>query len=263
MSSSSSSSDLAGRPYWDQVWRRTGGRTVGRFAYSHHLFARELLADVPPGAFVCEVGCADSVWVPLLIEHGYRVSGLDYSERGIDRLRQILSRRGLQAELFLGDLFDPSLLPRGRYDFVFSLGLVEHFRDGGQVVRALADLLKPGGTLLTAVPNLSGTWGFIQKPLDRNVYDVHVCYTPSVLDALHRRADLEIVKPARYFGGFGPLVMNAPRVADGHPRLYRTAEAALWSVQQAVAWPAGIILGRHSESRLLSSHLLGLYRRRG
>lgn len=263
MTNPSSTSDLAGRQYWDQIWRRTGKRSVGRFAYSRYLFAREFDDAVPPGAYVCEVGCADSGWVPFLVEHGYRVSGLDYSERGISRLRESLAHKGLTAELFLGDLFDPSSMPRGRHDFVFSLGLVEHFRDGVRVVQALAELLKPGGTLLTAVPNLSGTWGFIQKRLDRAVYDVHLCYTPSELDELHRNAGLEIVKPARHFGGFGPLVMNAPRFADAYPRWHRTTVAALWSLQQLVAWPAGVIFGRHSESAALSSHILGLYRRRG
>jgi SAM-dependent methyltransferase len=164
--------------------------------------------------------------------------------------------------LFLGDLFDPSIVPRARYDFVFSLGLVEHFADGTAAVRALADLLKPGGTLLTIVPNLTGTWGFIQKRLDRAVYDVHIRHTPATLDELHREAGMDTVEPARYFGGFGPLVMNAPRFADAYPRLHRAVMGGVWMAQQAVAWPAGVLLGRRSESRLLSSHILGLYRRR-
>lgn len=258
----SSSSDLAGRPYWDQVWRRSGARPVGRFAYSHRCFASVFLEHARPGMSVCEVGCADSVWVPFLIEHGLTVSGIDYSEHGIERLQRILKEKGLKAELFLGDVFDPSVMPRGRQDLVFSMGLVEHFGDGISAVRALADLLKPGGALLTVVPNLSGTWGSIQKRLDRSVYDLHLRYTPAALDDLHRRAGMEVIEPARYFGGFGPLVMNAPRVADAYPRLHRAAVAAVWAIQQAIAWPAGVVLGRRGESRLLSSHILGLYRRR-
>ena len=56
--------------------------------------------------------------------------------------------------------------------------------------------------------------------------------------------------------------MNAPKVADASPRLHTAAVAGVWMVQQSIAWPAGVLLGRHSESRLLSSHILGLYRRR-
>jgi SAM-dependent methyltransferase len=262
MNPRSSSSDLAGRPYWDQVWRRSGERPVGRFAYSHHAFARVFLEHVRPGMAVCEAGCADSVWVPFLLQQGHTVAGLDYSEHGIDRLRRTLKDKGLHADLYLGDLFDPAVMPRGRYDFVFSLGLVEHFGDGAGAVRALAALLKPGGLLLTVVPNLSGLWGSIQKRLDRAVYDVHVRYTPSSLDDLHRTAGLDIAEPARYFGGFGPLVMNAPKFADRYPSLHRAVVAGVWAVQQTVAWPAGVVFGRRGESRLLSSHLLGLYRRR-
>jgi SAM-dependent methyltransferase len=262
MSPLPNSSDLAGRPYWDQVWRRSGARPVGRFAYSHRCLAAVFLTQTRAGMSVCEVGCADSVWVPFLIQHGMTVSGLDYSERGIERLQSVLKGKGLQAELFLGDLFDSSVMPRGRHDFVFSLGLVEHFTDGIAAVRALGDLLKPGGTLLTVVPNLTGTWGAVQKRLDRSVYEVHLRYTPASLDDLHRRAGMEAVEAARYFGGFGPLVMNAPRVADSYPRLHRAGVAAVWLVQQAIAWPAGLLLGRRSESRLFSSHIVGVYRRR-
>ena len=118
------------------------------------------------GSSVCEAGCANSVWVPFLVEHGANVSGIDYSALGIERLQRVLTHRGLHAELILGDLFDSEAMPRGRYDFLFSLGLVEHFTDGIGVVRALADLLKPGGTLLTVVPNLLGVWGAIQKRLN-------------------------------------------------------------------------------------------------
>jgi hypothetical protein len=138
---------------------------------------------------------------------------------------------------------------------------VEHFVDGISAVRALAQFLKPGGLMLTVIPNLIGLWGKVQRRLDRSVYDLHVLYTPSSLDELHRRAELDVVESARFFGGFGPLVMNAPVLAQGYPRLHRVAVGAMWAIQQGIAWPTGLLLGRRSESELLSSHLLGIYRR--
>jgi SAM-dependent methyltransferase len=186
---------------------------------------------------------------------------LDYSDIGIRRLQNQLDARGLTAELVVGDLFEPTSLGRGRFDVVFSLGLVEHFRDGVAAVTALNQLLKPSGTLLTAIPNMVGLWGRIQKQLDRAVYDLHMLYAPKQLDELHRRADLEVVSSARFFGGFGPLVMNAPTLSKRHPRFHRSVLGGLWIVQQGIAWPSGLLLGKWSESEMLSSHVLGVYRR--
>ena len=258
---SSTSSDLAGRGYWDRVWRRSGRHPVGRLTYFHRSLARVFSEYVRPGMSVCEVGCADSVWVPHLIAQGADVTGIDYSETGIDRLRDALRRQDMRASLITGDMFDAEAMPRGSCDVVFSLGLVEHFTDGAAAARAVAALLKPGGVMITVVPNLIGVWGAIQKRLDRAVFDVHVLYDPAGLDALHERAGLQPIERARYFGGFGPLVMNAPRVADRAPRLHNAVLAAVWAAQQAVAWPLGLALGRGAESRALSSHIIGVYRR--
>ena len=258
----SGSSDLAGRPYWDQVWKRASTRPAGRFSYFHYCFARVLLAQVRLGMSACEVGCADSVWIPFLVERGVTVVGIDYSDYGLSRLQENLRQRGLAAELIKGDLFDPTLVRGKRFDVVFSLGLVEHFDDGVVAAKALANLVKPGGTLITLVPNLVGPWGAIQKQLDRSVYDVHLRYRPETLDDVHVRAGMQPIEHARYFGGFGPLVMNAPRVADAYPRLHRAVVAIVWVVQQVAAWTMGVALGRRTESRGLSSHILGIYRQR-
>jgi SAM-dependent methyltransferase len=261
MKGTSNSSDLAGRLYWDQVWRRTPGHSVGRYGYFDRELAREFRRLVRPGISVCEVGCADSRWIPFLIRQGAQVAGLDYSDVGIRRLKTQLASSGLSAELVLGDMFQQTALGYGRFDLVFSVGLVEHFRDGISAVGALARLLRPSGVLLTIIPNMVGLWGSVQKHLDRSIYDLHVPYTPDRLDDLHRSAGLEVLDAARFFGGFGPLVMNAPGLAETYPRLHRLAVAVMWPVQQAVAWPAGLLFGRRSESELLSSHVFGVYRR--
>lgn len=255
------STDLAGVGYWDQVWHRSGPRVLGRFSYFHHACATLLGRLVSPGGRACEAGCADSVWVPHLLGRGVSVVGIDYSAPGLERLERRLADAGLSADLRCLDLTQGRPLEGEQFDLVFSLGVVEHFRDPVPLLRTLADGLSPTGVLLTVVPNLAGLWGALQSRLDHQVFSVHVVHTPATLDAAHRAAGLEPVEPTQYMGVFGPMLLNAPRIAEAYPRAHRAAQALLWVLQQGVAWPARAVLRGRAESRLLSSHLFGVYRR--
>ena len=53
---------------------------------------------------------------------------------------------------------DPSDLPRGAFDLVTCLHVLEHVDAPAELLRLFHDLLGPGGTLLYVVPNKSG-WG--------------------------------------------------------------------------------------------------------
>ncbi len=257
----SDSTDLAGVGYWDEVWHRSGPRRLGRFSYFHYACASLLKRLVAPDGRACEAGCADSVWVPHLLGRGVRVVGIDYSAPGLQRLERRLAGVGLSADLRCLDLTQGAPLTGEQFDLVFSLGLVEHFRDPVPLLRALADGLAPTGVLLTVVPNLAGLWGALQARLDRRVFSVHVVHTPATLDLVHREAGLEPIETTSYLGVFGPLLLNAPQLAEAYPRAHRVGQALLWALQQGVAWPAHAVLGGRAESQLLSSHLFGVYRR--
>jgi 2-polyprenyl-3-methyl-5-hydroxy-6-metoxy-1,4-benzoquinol methylase len=253
------STDLAGSAYWDDLWRRDGNRGLGRFSYFHTAFARVLGAHLRPGMRVCEVGCADSVWVPLLAARGYDVTGLDYSESGVARLRERLQAQHLDARVVCGDLFADSLEPGG-FDVVFTLGLIEHFTDVGAVLERLRRLLKPGGVLITIVPNLAGVWGALQRRVDKEIYEVHVPYTVEMLDRVHRAAKLDPVSPPHYFGIFGPLILNSGALRRNWPRVNRACQGVLWITQQGVSWPLALIAGERANGRAFSSHIVGVYR---
>ncbi len=137
MTGSRGSSDLAGRAYWDSIWGRTGHGGAGRLSFFHHAFRRVLDRYVRRGTTVCEVGCADSIWVPYLIGRGAEVTGLDYSEAGMRRLRESLLARGLSATLLGGDLLGEEPFGGRQFDVLYSLGLVEHFDSDSRVVGAL------------------------------------------------------------------------------------------------------------------------------
>jgi SAM-dependent methyltransferase len=139
-----------------------------------------------------ELGCATSRWLPYFARHfGFRVSGLDYSEVGCDAARQILDRDGVAGTVLHGDAFNPASDLENRFDVVISLGLVEHFRDTGACLRSFARFAKPGGHVITTVPNIAGWLGVVQKHLiNRSVYDGHEPLDLERLEAAHRDAGL-------------------------------------------------------------------------
>jgi SAM-dependent methyltransferase len=255
------SADLAGAGYWDGVWRRSSRRSVGRFGHFRHAFARLLDRHASPGDKVCEVGCANSVWVPHLARRGVAVWGLDYSATGLERLRRQLASEGLTATLIEADLLGPQPFGAETFDLIFSLGVVEHFRDPAAPVAAMCHAVRPGGRLLTMVPNLAGVWGSLQALLDRAVYDLHVVYDRADLDAMHRAAGLTVLEPAAYFEPFGALLLHKPSLAERLPRLNLALTAAQWITQQAVAWPVSALFGARANTRTFSSSIVGVYER--
>jgi 2-polyprenyl-3-methyl-5-hydroxy-6-metoxy-1,4-benzoquinol methylase len=111
---------------------------------------------------ILEVGCGDTDWLGYLAHAtGATVAGVDYSAAGCELAKQKLAAEGVSGEIYCGDIFTLSPEKIGQYDFVYSIGLVEHFQDLKGVLTALARFVRPGGTLFTEVPNLPSMHGLL------------------------------------------------------------------------------------------------------
>jgi|UniRef100_A0A7V6A619 SAM-dependent methyltransferase len=192
--------DKAGEQYWTKVWGGTSlpvpirveGRGPRAWFYRefHHLWERHL----PSGEKtikLLEIGCAQSRWLPYFARHwGYAVAGLDYSELGCLQSRALLEREGVEGEIFHQDLFSPLPGQLAGYDLVFSNGVVEHFDDTVAVLRQMATYLKPGGLMITLVPNLAGWLGYLQKLVSPEVMAIHRPLSREELGEAHAAAGL-------------------------------------------------------------------------
>lgn len=107
-------------------------------------------------------------------QYGLRVTGIDYSPNGCEMTRAILRRDGAPGDVHHDDAFNPPTHLLGAFDVVVSMGFVEHFEDTEGCARALAAFARPGGRVLTTLPNLAGMIGRYQRYLDRTVYEKHV-----------------------------------------------------------------------------------------
>lgn len=100
------------------------------------------------GLRVLDVGCGTGCWLKFLQAHGCEGTGLDPSEEAC----RMACGRGAP-NVVCGDLLRHPLQPRS-FDVVMAIHVLEHCADPVAALRELVHLVKPGGWLNIAVPNI-------------------------------------------------------------------------------------------------------------
>lgn len=108
--------------------------------------------DLPAQARVLEIGCGTGHNLPMLAQFGH-----------VDAIEIDPAARAIAAERLgrpIGDAPLPALpgVPRGTYDLVAVLDVVEHIEDDVAALAAMATCLAPGGKILIAVPAHQWMW---------------------------------------------------------------------------------------------------------
>jgi 2-polyprenyl-3-methyl-5-hydroxy-6-metoxy-1,4-benzoquinol methylase len=250
MSNPETSAHLTDSQYWSDVWERLTPPTAIDPATStpqireYCNFFESVLAGRT--GRILEIGCGASPWLPYFAKLGFQVAGVDYSKVGCEQSRDILARAGIHGDIYDCDAFDPLPELLGAFDAVVSLGVVEHFKDTVEPIRAFAKFLRPGGMVLSTCPNMAGILGFAQKVLNRPVYERHVPLTLPDLRAAHLAAGLTEVG-GRYLGNLDFHVANVER--DGiavkltHKvlmRLTRIGDSLPVSIPRSRIWSCGV-----------------------
>ena len=118
---------------------------------------RVLFRDVfskycPRGASCCELGCYPGNQLMFLAaELNAEISGVDQTEHLERLVRYCRSRDFRIGRIDQGDFFSWS--PATLFDFVFSNGLIEHFRNFDEAIARHVALTRPGGHVLISVPH--------------------------------------------------------------------------------------------------------------
>lgn len=201
----SKDSALTEHSYWEQGWVAHGKpRKVNLKRYFDRRVARFFDKYLPSSPLLAmEVGAGNSIWLPYMAEvYGYSVVGIDYSKTGCDLLRANLELRGqLNKSLIVqGDIFQPCLKPQ-LFDVIFSNGLIEHFANYEDVLILFKSWLKPGGLLISFVPNKKHFFRGIERRLAPDIYDAHIFFEPDVLQKAYENVGMESIE-ASYLGSF-------------------------------------------------------------
>ena len=99
-----------------------------------------------------EVGCGDGDFLVTAEAEGWQVTGVEYSDAACEKVRSRL-KRGV---VHRGELAQAGLAA-GQFDFCVLSDVIEHVRDPLAFLREIHRVLKPGGTLFIATPDI-GSW---------------------------------------------------------------------------------------------------------
>jgi SAM-dependent methyltransferase len=197
------------RPYGDLVARQG-------LSDSHRL----MLAQVPDGARVLDVGCATGYVAAELGSRGCRVVGFEYDAHAAEQARAHCER------VIVGDIESQECrdeLPEGM-DAVLFGDVLEHLRDPVAVLADARRLLAPDGRVIVSVPNI-GVW-HARVAIARGRFDyadsgifdrTHLrFFTRANAHALARDAGFEVVDE-RFTRDRLPLQDTAYRLLVGAP----------------------------------------------
>ena len=196
--------DKASEEYWSNFWLNhplpaeinVSIKNNATFpARQFHEFYLQLFQSTQTNKKLIEIGCGNSVWLSYFAKQfQFNVAGIDYSEFGCEQTRKILSRDNINGSIHFGDLFNPPVELKNKFDIVCSFGVVEHFNNTEDVLKHIGEFLNEDGLLVTTIPNLCGITGWLQKWMNKPVYDIHKVMTLKNIQTHIENAGFAIIK---------------------------------------------------------------------
>jgi len=119
------------------------------------------------GKRVLEIGCGIGSDAEEFAKHGAEYVGVDISHESVTLSQQRFELAGLDGEFQIRDASQP-LTDLGKFDLVYSYGVIHHFPGIDQIVKNVHDVLVPGGEFRFMVyAKNSWKYAMIQKGLDQ------------------------------------------------------------------------------------------------
>jgi 2-polyprenyl-3-methyl-5-hydroxy-6-metoxy-1,4-benzoquinol methylase len=147
--------------FWDQAAAKYAAKPVADVA-AYEASLDRVRSYLAPEHRVLEIGCGTGTTALTLARHVAELTATDVSPKMLEIARQKARDANVTNVTFrVGTLDDPSLTP-GSYDVVMAFNLVHLLEDIPGAMRRTAELLKPGGMLLTKTPCI-GELGVLVK----------------------------------------------------------------------------------------------------
>jgi len=153
------------------------------------------------GRTVLDVGCGGGILAESMAAAGADVTGIDLAERSLKVARLHGLESGIKVNYRAIAVEDLAAEQPERYDIVTCMEMLEHVPDPGSVVRACAQLAKPGGWLFfSTLSRNAKSFAFaivgaeyVLRLLPRGTHNYDSFIRPSELAAAVRSAGLEPV----------------------------------------------------------------------
>lgn len=151
------------------------------------------------GKRVLDVGCGGGILAESMAARGAQVTGIDMGLAPLEVARLHLLETGQQVDYRHGSAEELAVEQPGNYDLVTCMEMLEHVPDPSSVVRACAQLVRPGGKVFFSTINrnpksyLFAILGaeYLLRLLPKGTHDYAKFIRPSELARWTRAADLE------------------------------------------------------------------------
>jgi 2-polyprenyl-3-methyl-5-hydroxy-6-metoxy-1,4-benzoquinol methylase len=191
-------------------------------------------ALTPTGRNLLDVGCGTGTFLELARRSGWQVSGTEFSKYAC----QAAKAQGLR--VFNGEIWEANI-PCNSVDVVTCWHVIEHVTDPRRVLLELHRVLRPGGWLILATPN-------IEDHLFRLAYRLARGRRPSLYEADERELHLfffsrRTLSQLATLTGFRVVEMGFDRGAAAVPGKHFVNQLAyLWFRLTGLNWGMGLEL---------------------
>lgn len=149
---------------------------------------------------ILDVGCGGGILCEALAQRGAKVTGIDMGDAplAVGNLHKLES--GISVSYEKSTAEDYALSHASQFDIVTCLEMLEHVPDPGSVVRACAEMTKPGGTVFFSTINrnpksyLFAVIGveYVLRMLPKGTHEYKKFIRPSELGGWIRESGLEL-----------------------------------------------------------------------
>ena len=225
MSELDESRALTDEAFWDSYWQRLKLPVAVDEAKARP-YEREILkvlerfAPRDRGARIIEIGGAPGGYLAYVAgKYGSQAYAIDSSTVGCIKLQENFDLLKIPVTVYCRDVLEGDLSDLPRFDFVYSLGLIEHFSDPLPMIKKHVELAKPGGIIVVGLPNFLGISRHILKFTRPEMFSQHNLGTMDIRtwSRFESEANLKVLF-RDYVGGWEPRIYGIRRL-DRRSRL--------------------------------------------
>jgi SAM-dependent methyltransferase len=157
------------------------------------------------GKRVLEIGCGIGTDAEQFVRHGAEYVGIDISDASLQICRERFKVMDLHGEFHNVNLLDPDHMDLGKFDLVYSYGVIHHSPDIDHHITEIHKLLRPNGEFRFMVyAKNSWKYAMIQKGLDQFEAQAECPYAEAftrdeIEDMLDGIFDIERIRQAHCF----------------------------------------------------------------
>jgi SAM-dependent methyltransferase len=184
---------------WNYLWQQFAENIF----YKPNIKVTKEIVDLFEGKVaglkVLEVGAGSGSDCLTLAKLGARCFALDFSPEALKVCQQLAKKAKVEVKTILGDCRQISVRDEF-FDLVFSVGLVEHFKNPFPILREQLRVLKKGGFLLVDVPQKYHLYTLVKHLKMRFGLHPFGWETEYSLADLKKIAHQLKVEPIRFYG---------------------------------------------------------------